>query len=45
MAAEKKIPMELARVISDYGITQRDIGDVFGVSQSTISRKMSAEKK
>jgi predicted transcriptional regulator len=45
MTDKKNIPTELARIMSEGGTTQRNIGDAFGVSQATISRKINSDKK
>ncbi len=45
MAKQKNVPMGLAKVISDCGVSQKEIGEAFGVSQSTISRRMNKDSK
>ncbi len=45
MAKQKNVPIGLAKVVSDYGVSQREIGEAFGVSQSTISRKINKDSK
>ncbi len=45
MTKQKNVPMELARTVRDYGVSQTKMGEVFGVSQSTISRRMNENNK
>jgi predicted transcriptional regulator len=45
MTQKKTIPTELAKVMSDGGASQRIIGEAFGVSQASVSRKIGGDKK
>ena len=45
MAQSKKVPVFIAKAMNNCGATQKEIGGCFGVSQSTVSRKMKDENK
>jgi len=42
---KKNIPEYLVNTIREYGTSQQEIGNAFGVSQSTISRRLNGDQK
>lgn len=41
----KKVPVFVAKAMSECGQTQRQIGEALNVSQSTISRRINSDQK